>query len=252
MSSTQTSKNLTAFMAHIPFKEMQFLHEELKEEIVPNSKYLIVSETSVNGTEHFHFLCHMIPSAYARFAKRIFIDKFHLTGRATTGSPRQYGKLKKVESERRMTIYMMKDFFYNKKAKLCTNMNLSYLNQLAKLSFRKKDLKTPYKKYIVELPLYLQQHHIDFITKRTIVQAWLSICNCRPPTAKSLWWYVLKASVITDSDYIEFVYPTYERECVGVDNKYVPPKKKPNPTLDQYKDHDSLYQPVAIPTLPNL
>lgn len=229
MSSIQTSKNLVAFMAHIPFSKphLQYVQKQLLKDIVPDSKYLVVGETSSQGIKHIHILCHMIPAAYARFAKRVFIDKYHLTGRATTGKPRQYGKLKKVESERRMTIYMMKDFFYNNKSTMITNMNLNYLNKLAKLSFRKKELRTPYKKYILELASHLKTYNNDYITKSTLVLAWIKICDTRPPMMKSLWWYALKATVIDEKDYIEFCYPTNSFELAGVPNKYVEDVQNP-------------------------
>lgn len=130
--------NLVAFMAHISLNHLQYVEKELLKDIIPNSKYLVVGEVSSSGIQHLHFLCWLIPSAYARFAKRVFIDHFKLVGRATKGIPRQYGKLKKIESEQRMTIYMLKDYLSNNKKYLVSNFTEEHLMSLAQLSFKKK------------------------------------------------------------------------------------------------------------------
>ena len=225
--------NLVAFMAHIPLTrtDMKYVEKELLKDIVPNSKYLIVGEVSSTGIQHLHFLCWLIPSAYARFAKRVFIDHYKLQGRATKGVPRQYGKLKKVQSRERMAIYMMKDFMMTKKHLLRSNMAEDYLMTLATMSYKKKDIKTPYKKYIEVLPKFLYEKQYRDITLSNLIQAWLHICNCRPPYAKSMWWYAYQANVISQTDFIHLVYPTDPHDVYSVKNIFQyaqKPKAPPN------------------------
>lgn len=64
-----------------------------------------------NG-EHFHFLVQMSLKQYNTFAKRAFIDKFKLHGRARDGVPRQYGKVKQIENLFKMAAYTVKDGNY--------------------------------------------------------------------------------------------------------------------------------------------
>jgi len=101
-----------------------------------------------------HFLVDMSDKDYQAFAKRVFIDKYKLRGRATKDKPRQYGKVKKINSIKKALAYTIKEQvgegmsveFGN-----CIRTNLSYsvLQDIAKLSSSKKKTDTDKYKYIL-------------------------------------------------------------------------------------------------------
>jgi hypothetical protein len=69
---------------------------------------------------------------YAKFSKRVFIDKFKLKGRATKGCPRQYGKIKDIRDLDRAAAYSIKD------GNIRTNMGQDRIAALAELAYEKK------------------------------------------------------------------------------------------------------------------
>ncbi len=72
---------------------------------------------------------------YTRFAKRVFIDKFQLRGRAVKGRPRQYGKVKQIENLEQMKRYTVKD------GDIRTNLTDTEIEQLVENSFQKDEKK---------------------------------------------------------------------------------------------------------------
>ncbi len=69
---------------------------------------------------------------YAKFSKRVFIQKFKLRGRATKGCPRQYGKVKDIQSLDKAAAYSIKD------GNIRTNMVQERIDKLAELAYEKK------------------------------------------------------------------------------------------------------------------
>lgn len=88
--------------------------------------------------EHFHFMVEMYPTDYTRFAKRVFIDRFKLRGRATVGHPRQYGKVKNIENVELMQAYTVKD------GNVSTNLTEEELENLKVKSFKKENKRKLY------------------------------------------------------------------------------------------------------------
>jgi hypothetical protein len=84
-----------------------------------------------NG-EHMHFYVEMFPKDYLRFAKRVFIDKYKLKGKASGGVGRQYGKVKNIENLERMKAYTIKD------GNIRTNMTEKEIDALKEIAFEKK------------------------------------------------------------------------------------------------------------------
>ena len=137
-------------MAHIPAPEIDKVHEILLKYDIES--YIITVEK--DPYEHMHFLVDMSDKDYQAFAKRVFIDKYKLRGRATKDKPRQYGKVKKINSIKKALAYTIKEQvgegmsveFGN-----CIRTNLSYsvLQDIAKLSSSKKKTDTDKYKYIL-------------------------------------------------------------------------------------------------------
>lgn len=88
--------------------------------------------------EHFHFMVEMYPTDYTRFAKRVFIDRFKLRGRATVGHPRQYGKVKNIENVELMQAYTVKD------GNVTTNLTEEELENLKTRSYKKENKRKLY------------------------------------------------------------------------------------------------------------
>lgn len=111
----------------------------------------IVSREKSDGShadsdgEHFHFMVEMYPTDYTRFAKRVFIDRFKLRGRATVGHPRQYGKVKNIENVELMQAYTVKD------GNVVTNLTSEELDALKARSFKKENKRKLYDAVIADL-----------------------------------------------------------------------------------------------------
>ncbi len=100
-------------------------------------KFIISLETApdthkMSNGEHMHFYVEMFPKDYLRFAKRVFIDKYKLKGKASGGVGRQYGKVKNIENLERMQAYTIKD------GNIRTNMTEKEIDALKEISFEKK------------------------------------------------------------------------------------------------------------------
>lgn len=94
----------TAFMAHIAHSEAKDIEADLGR---LQTKYIMGLEKE--KYEHFHFLVLMTKREYTAFAKRLFIDKYKLRGRAVKDKPRQYGKEKAIRNLEKYTKYCIKD-----------------------------------------------------------------------------------------------------------------------------------------------
>lgn len=111
----------------------------------------IVSREKSDGShvetdgEHFHFMVEMTRQDYNRFAKRIFIDRFKLRGRATVGNPRQYGKVKNIENIELMQAYTVKD------GSVITNLSEQELESIKEKSYKKENKRKLYDSVIRDL-----------------------------------------------------------------------------------------------------
>lgn len=194
-----------AFMAHIPHADISGIVQELLQDIRPGSKYLIACENK--PYEHIHFLVEMSDVTYSKFAKRIFIDRYKLRGRAVKGLPRQYGKLNKLENLERMKIYMLKGL-KDPGNKYIYNLEQSYIDKLYEQSFKKR--LTPCQKFKEHLILWYhtknKNHNHDYIELSTLVRAWVCINEKQPPIAKTLVWLAVEAGMITLDEYIRSYY----------------------------------------------
>lgn len=102
--------------------------------------YLVSAEVTKDSHketegEHFHFVVQMSVKDYAKFSKRVFIDKFKLRGKALPDKPRQYGRCKKIEDFNRMCAYTIKDGNFK------TNMSESQLQTFKDITFKGKETK---------------------------------------------------------------------------------------------------------------
>lgn len=103
-SETPDERVWTAFMAHIAHSEAKDIEADLGR---LQTKYIMGLET--DKYEHFHFLVLMSKREYTALAKRLFIDKYKLRGRAVKDKPRQYGKEKAIRNLEKYTKYCIKD-----------------------------------------------------------------------------------------------------------------------------------------------
>lgn len=153
--------NYLAFMGAIDHSHFDYLENTLKEYDI--GSYIVSAEISNDSHEetkgqHFHFLVEMTDKDYSRFAKRVFIDKFSLRGRAVKGKPRQYGKVGKIENLEHMKRYTVKDGDFR------TNLTDTEIEELVENSFK----KTEKKKLEEELMEVLQEqfHQLEWFDVR--------------------------------------------------------------------------------------
>ena len=117
-----------AFMAHIPHCQIESVMTTLLS-YDSVGEYLVGLEGG--EYEHMHFYVEMSARDYKAFAKRVFIERFKLRGRAAKGLPRQYGKVKAIDNHDKMAAYTLKD------GNIRTNIPESRLDALRKVSFQK-------------------------------------------------------------------------------------------------------------------
>lgn len=140
--------NYIAFFSAIKHEHYDYLETTLKEYDIGG--YIIGAEVSqgthkeTNG-EHFHFLVEMTDTDYHKFSKRVFKDKYKLTGRATSGHPRQYGKVSKIEKLERMKAYTVKDGNFR------TNLKDDEVKKITEISFKKEEKQTSREEIIADL-----------------------------------------------------------------------------------------------------
>lgn len=104
-----------AFFAAIPFTDVSFCEATLVKYKI--GRYVIARETSQDthletSGEHLHFCVEMDLKDYTNYAKRVFIDKYKLRGKATQAGPRQYGKVKDIRDIDKMLSYTVKEKNY--------------------------------------------------------------------------------------------------------------------------------------------
>ncbi len=123
-----------AFMCHAPTTEYQYLEETLQEYEI--GQYLIGHETS--PYQHYHFLVEMTTDDYHLFAERVFRKKYKLRGRATKDNPRQYGKIKHIDTLENLKSYTIKDGNYR------SNMPEQDVKKIFEKSYQKQEKKKIY------------------------------------------------------------------------------------------------------------
>lgn len=124
----------------------------LESYIDASSGYIIGMETSTDTHsefegQHLHICADMSEKQYDSFRKTYLVKKLGLSGQASKGRSRQYGKVRNIRDETKMLQYTVKDqnIYYR-------NYDLKIIQQLIQDSFRKKDKKD----FITELMEYLQ------------------------------------------------------------------------------------------------
>lgn len=130
-----------AFMAAIKLSELDYV-EKLLKKYIGEQPYLICGEVAEGkhvetDGEHMHIWCKMKEADYHKYTK-VLKTKYKLRGRATVGRPRQYGKIKSIESVERLQIYMMKDQDA-KNSMVRTNMKDEEIETMKGKSFKKAE-----------------------------------------------------------------------------------------------------------------
>lgn len=130
----------TFFMCALPHSELDNLTAKLEQYIDPSASYIIAMETangdahSETSGEHFHFAVEMTAQQYERFRHTVFNNQYKLRGRATTGKPRQYGKVKNVKDETKFLQYTVKS-----KNIIYKNIDLKTIQDILMKSYVKPD-----------------------------------------------------------------------------------------------------------------
>lgn len=128
-----------AFFCAVQHKHRVYLVETLKEYNI--GTYIIGYEVAKGAHEetdgeHIHFYVEMSTKDYHKYSKRVFKDKFKLQGQARGGKPRQYGKVKKIESLEKMKMYTVKE------GNVDTNLSDKELKDLIEKSHEKDESLT--------------------------------------------------------------------------------------------------------------
>ena len=124
-----------ACMAHIPHSEREYITKYISNRY---TEYIIAYEHSEKVGEHLHFLLWSEDKDdYSRLVNNVFKRRYKLRGRATKGKCRQYGKVKEIESIRKMMAYTVKD----KNVDILTGPHLSKetIAQAFEESYQKND-----------------------------------------------------------------------------------------------------------------
>lgn len=131
-------KSTKMFMAHIPLKDISNVVSTLLG-YSSVKRYMVCGEAE--PYEHIHFLVEMDNKDYSAFAKRVFIDKYKLRGRAKKDLPRQYGKVKKIEDIYGAMCYTLKE---GKDELRYSNLDPKIIKKLLEDSFKKKEIDKLY------------------------------------------------------------------------------------------------------------
>lgn len=136
METTENTIQPLAFFCAIKHENRKYILETLLEYNI--GTYIIGYEIAKGAHaesdgEHIHFYVEMSTKDYHKYAKRVFKDKFKLQGQARGGRPRQYGKVKKIESLEHMKIYTVKD------GNVDTNLSEKELKDIMEKSHEKED-----------------------------------------------------------------------------------------------------------------
>ncbi len=161
-----------SFFGAIDHMWFDYLEEKLLEYDI--GYYIIAAETAEDKHkktkgQHFHFVVQMTEKDYNAYVKRVFKDKFKLSGRAGNGEGRQYGRVKAIEDIIRMKAYVMKDGNFR------SNIPKDEQLELLSIAFKKDEKETELKEFRDRLMAAV--HHdltskqgLEFhqITKRSI------------------------------------------------------------------------------------
>jgi hypothetical protein len=178
--------NYQFFMCHINHEHFDYLEQTLLEYEI--GEYVIGAEITPNtGIHHFHFLVEMSKYDYAKFSKRVFIQKFQLRGRATKGAPRQYGKVKDIQSLDKAAAYSIKD------GNIRTNMSQTRIDKLAELAYEKKtdDITAKLIEYVDDNILGHHDYDDDLVKGQlipTLIIGWLRT-HKKPLRASTIRYY---------------------------------------------------------------
>ena len=160
------AREWTAFMAHIPHADAEYIKQDLER---LETKFIMGLE--VSSYEHIHFLAKMTTKEYSAFSKKNFIDKYKLRGRAIAGKPRQYGKEKNIRDIEKYSKYCLKD------QNFLTNMTKAEIEEIIKMKI--EDVKnTKGKNANSDL---LKDELIQYMEKHLTQRA--------PNPNKSMWMY---------------------------------------------------------------
>jgi hypothetical protein len=136
---TEEQKTWKAFFCALHHKEFDEILDYWKEYNI--GYYIIAMEVSAHSHketagEHFHFCAEMSDVTYHAFCKRVFKDRYKLSGQARNGKPKQYGKVTEIKDITRMKAYCIKDDnFYS-------NLPTEEIEKLREISFSKIETKT--------------------------------------------------------------------------------------------------------------
>ncbi len=171
---TDSTKELKwhSFFGAIDHMWFDFLEDKLQEYDI--GYYIIAAEISEGkhkktGGQHFHFVVQMSEKDYNAYVKRVFKDKFKLSGRAGNGEGRQYGRVKDIENIVKMKAYVLKD------GKFRTNIPDDEIKELLTIAFKKDEKETEQREFRDRLMASVHQdltskQGLEFhqITKRAI------------------------------------------------------------------------------------
>jgi len=153
---TEEPKTWKAFFAAIYHTELPEILGFWKQYNI--GEYIIaleITEHSHKETagEHIHFCAEMSDVTYHAFCKRVFKDRYKLSGQARNGKPKQYGKVTEIKDITRMKAYCIKDNNYY------TNLPDEEINKLKKISFSKVDKKPTNGSWTQEVVNYLNKEY---------------------------------------------------------------------------------------------
>jgi hypothetical protein len=189
-------------------------HEHNEEVLDILQKYdigrYIVSREKVEGAhadtdgEHFHFMVEMYRTDYNRLAKRLFIDRFKLRGRACVGHPRQYGKVKNIENVELMQAYTVKD------GNVSTNLTDEELEVLKEKSYKKENKRKLYDAVMsalatCEFNLYGGYREMRDAVARTYIKEQIKADLTKSILERYLRLYILYHADITDQEKLEWL-----------------------------------------------
>lgn len=158
-------KSTKMFMAHIPLKDISNVVSTLLE-YSSVKRYMVCGEAE--PYEHIHFLVEMDNKDYSAYAKRVFIDRYKLRGRAVKDKPRQYGKVKKVEDIYGAMCYTIKE---GKDDLRYSNLDPKIIKKLLEDSFKKDEVDKLYECMKNTLPdIHCTEYQFDKIMNGENVQ----------------------------------------------------------------------------------
>lgn len=142
--STKNELKWNSFFGAIDHMWFDYLEDKLQEYDI--GYYIIAAEVAegkhkkTNG-QHFHIVAQMAEKDYNAYVKRVFKDKFKLSGRAGNGEGRQYGRVKDIENIVKMKAYVLKDGNFR------TNVPEDEIKELLTIAFKKDEKETEQREF---------------------------------------------------------------------------------------------------------